>query len=771
MNKKGATDFLSRFRRGSSSRRRTVAPKGKPLQVAVQNYLMEHHLDSEAESVQDEHADAKVGILDELLQKISLYLPDDDIDTVIRAYHFADKAHLGQMRDSGLPYITHPVAVCEICAAWKLDVNALVAALLHDTIEDQDVTKQEIAETFNADVAELVDGLTKLEKIKFTSKAEQQAESFRKMLLAMAKDVRVILVKLADRLHNMRTLGGVTPDKGRRVARETLEIYAPIADRLGLNSLVREFHDLCLSASHPFRFHVLQKATMAAKGNRREVLTKILDNVVSTLTAQGIEAEVYGREKSLYSIHQKMVEQKKSFADVLDLHGFRVIVNTLPECYLALGVLHQLYRPIPGKFKDYIAIPKINGYQSLHTTLVGPHGSAVEFQVRTRDMHNMAEKGLVSHWIYKSKGADLNEIQQQTHRWLQSLLDIQSQTHDSAEFLDYVKVDLFPDAVFVLTPRGKIISLPRGATPVDFAYALHTDIGNHIVSAEVNGEAVAINTPLHSGQTINIITDENATPKTSWMEFVRTGRARSEIRNFLRKSNSNDSIKFGEKLLHQAMESLGIRIPEDEDPIWYRLAISAGAKSVDEVFLDVGLGSRLAQVVARRFLIDNPLLATTAAVLDEMSTASRSTILIQGKEGQSVQLSPCCTPIPGDQIIAMLRPGYGIVVHTSDCPTATRQKEREPERWVKVAWDEDPSKHLSTRLEITLDNEKGALGAIMIKIAEADSNIINITTKDGGMNISKVQATIQVEDRDHLAKVIRKLRTIRAVHRITRVKS
>lgn len=768
MSKKGASDFLNRFRRGSLSRRDKNSPKTKSLPVAAQNYLLLHPSEQNKKNEEDPH---KVGILDNLLQKISLYLSDEDIDAVIRGYQFADEAHAGQMRDSGLPYITHPVAVCEICAEWKLDVNALLAALLHDTIEDQDVSKQEIEDLFNTDVAELVDGLTKLDKLQFTSKAEQQAESFRKMLLAMSKDVRVILVKLADRLHNMRTLGGVTPDKGRRVARETLEIYAPIADRLGLNTLVREFHDLCLSAAHPFRYRVLQKATKAAKGNRREVLTKILDNVISTLTAQGIEAEISGREKSLYSIHRKMVEQKKTFAEVLDLHGFRVIVNTLPECYLTLGVLHQLYRPVPGKFKDYVAIPKINGYQSLHTTLVGPHGSAVEFQIRTRDMHNMAEKGLVSHWIYKSKGADLNEVQQQTHRWLQSLLDIQSQTHDSAEFLDYVKVDLFPDAVFVLTPRGKIVSLPRGATPVDFAYAIHTDIGNHIVSAEVNGEEVAINTPLHSGQTVKVITDENASPKTSWMEFVRTGRARSEIRNYLRRSNSNDSIKFGEKLLHQAMAALGIQVPDDENPIWYKLAISAGAKNIDEVFLDIGLGTRLAQVVARRFLIDNPLLATTAAVLDEMSTAYRSTILIQGKEGQSVQLATCCTPIPGDQIVAVLRPGYGIVVHTNDCPTALRLKDKEPERWVKVAWDEDPSKHLSTRIEITLDNEKGALGALMIKIAEADSNIINITTKDGGMNISKVQATIQVEDRDHLAKVFRSIRTIRAIRRITRIKN
>lgn len=422
------------------------------------------------------------------------------------AYRFADQAHLGQFRASGSPYISHPIAVTEICAGWKLDANALSAALLHDVMEDQGIAKHELAEKFGPEVAELVDGLSKLDRLDFATKAEQQAESFRKMLLAMARDVRVILIKLADRLHNMRTLDAVNPEKRRRIARETLDIYAPIAHRLGLNLLFRELQDLCFAAMYPNRYQVLYKAVLAARGNRREVIGKIADSVRAALPAAGIEAEVTGREKTLFGIYRKMVDQKKSFSDVLDIYGFRVIVHTLPECYLALGTLHQLYRPVPGKFKDYIAIPKVNGYQSLHTTLVGPYGTPVEFQFRTRDMHHVAEEGVASHWLYKGADLTLNDLQKRTHQWLQSLLDIQSQTGDSGEFLEHVKVDLFPDAVYVFTPRGKIISLPRGATPVDFAYAIHTDIGNQAVAAKVNGEFVPLRTELNSGDTVEIVT-------------------------------------------------------------------------------------------------------------------------------------------------------------------------------------------------------------------------------------------------------------------------
>ncbi len=644
-----------------------------------------------------------------------------------------------------------------------------MAALLHDVIEDQGVLKSEIAEKFNPDVANLVDGLTKLEKINFATKAEQQAESFRKMLLAMAKDVRVILIKLADRLHNIRTLDAVGPEKRRRVANETMEIYTPIAHRLGLNSLVRELQDLCFEASSPNRYSVLHKAVMAARGNRREVLTKITENITTAMPAQGIEAEVSGREKSLFSIYTKMREQKKSFSDVLDIYGFRIIVHTLAECYLALGVIHQLYRPVPGKFKDYIAIPKLNGYQSLHTTLVGPYGTPIEFQIRTRDMDHIAEKGVASHWMYKNDDVSLNDLQKQTHRWLQSLLDIQSQTGDSGEFLEHVKVDLFPDAVYVLTPKGKIISLPRGATPIDFAYSIHTDIGNQIVSAKINGEFVPLKTELGSGDTVEIITSPASNPSAQWLNYVRTGKARSEIRHYLKTVKYEESIQFGEKLLLHALQELNIPMPAKDDPQWDKLAKSSGAHPVEEIMADIGLGRRLAAVVARRFLADD-IVATSAAVIDEVNAAKMGTIFIQGTEGQAAQLSSCCCPIPGDTLIACIRPGHGLVVHTEDCPAALRQRTREPERWVSVSWDKETAKHLPTRLEITIKNEKGALGRIAAQIANADSNIIQMSMNEELLETATLQITIQVDDRKHLARVIRLVRHVPQVTRILRVK-
>lgn len=507
-----------------------------------------------------------------LTRIIGQYLDAKDVERVKEAYRFADQAHLGQFRASGEPYISHPITVTEICAGWKLDADSLMAALLHDVMEDQGVTKQELAEKFGADVSEIVDGLSKLDRLEFATKAEQQAESFRKMLLAMARDVRVILIKLADRLHNMRTLDAVSPEKRRRIARETLEIYTPIAHRLGLNALFRELQDLCFHAIYPNRYKVLHKALMAARGNRREVLGKIADAVRVALPAAGIEAEVSGREKSLYSIYMKMTEQKKSFSDVLDIYGFRVIVHTLPECYLALGTLHQLYRPVPGKFKDYIAIPKLNGYQSLHTTLVGPYGTPVEFQFRTRDMDHVAEEGVASHWLYKDEDVSLNDLQKRTHQWLQSLLDIQSQTGDSGEFLEHVKVDLFPDAVYVFTPQGKILSLPRGATPVDFAYSIHTDIGNQAVASKINGEFAPLRTELKSGDAVEIVTSPASRPSAQWLNYVRTGRARSEIRHYLRTVKYEESVAFGRRLLNQAFDQLKLPHPADEDPEWEKLA-------------------------------------------------------------------------------------------------------------------------------------------------------------------------------------------------------
>ncbi len=715
-------------------------------------------------------AAAPIASLAGLTEIISTYLDEKDIARVREAYRFSDQAHLGQFRASGAPYISHPIAVTEICAGWKLDAHALMAALLHDVMEDQHVAKHELAERFGAEVAELVDGLSKLDRLDFATKAQQQAESFRKMLLAMARDVRVILIKLADRVHNMRTLDAVTAEKRRRIARETLDIYAPIAHRLGLNLLFRELQDLCFEAMYPNRYQVLKKAVLAARGNRREVIGKISDAVRAALPAAGIEAEVSGREKTLFGVYHKMADQKKTFSEVLDIYGFRVVVHTLPECYLALGTLHQLYRPVPGKFKDYIAIPKLNGYQSLHTTLVGPYGTPIEFQFRTRDMHHVAEEGVASHWLYKEDDLSLNDLQKRTHQWLQSLLDIQSQTGDSGEFLEHVKVDLFPDAVYVFTPRGTIISLPRGATPVDFAYAIHTDIGHQAVAAKVNGDFVPLRTELTSGDTVEIITSGASRPSAQWLNYVRTGRARSEIRHYLRTVKYAESVSFGERLLTQALAELRLDLPAADDAVWEKLARASGARSRDEILADIGLGKRLAAVVARRFAPEHALVATTAAAVDEITSARAAPMTIQGNEGQAVQLAPCCGPLPGDTIVAGIRLGHGLVVHIDDCPVAMRARAREPERWVDVVWDSQPAKHFSTRLDIVTRNERGVLGRIAAEVTATDANIVHVTMHDDAVSTVALHLTIQVESRKHLAQVIRAVRHVPQVQKIVRVK-
>jgi RelA/SpoT family (p)ppGpp synthetase len=705
-----------------------------------------------------------------LQQILSTYLETKDITTIRDAYRFSDQAHLGQLRSSGSPYITHPISVAEICAGWKLDAQAIQAALLHDVMEDQGIAKQDLLEKFGDEVAELVDGLSKLDRLEFATKAQQQAESFRKMLLAMARDIRVILIKLADRLHNMRTLDAVAPDKRRRVAQETLDIYAPIAYRLGLNALYRELQDLCFEAIYPNRYHVLEKAVLAARGNRREVLSKIDEQVRAAMPAAGIESEVLSREKTLYGIYHKMVEQKKSFTNVLDIYGFRVIVRTLPECYMAMGIVHQLYRPVPGKFKDYIAIPKVNGYQSLHTTLVGPFGTPIEFQFRTHDMHQVAEEGVAAHWLYKADTASLQEIQSRTSQSLQSLLDIQSQNGDSSEFLEHVKVDLFPDAVYVFTPKGKIVSLPRGATPVDFAYMIHTDVGNHAVACKVNGENVALRTELSSGDTVSITTSPAARPSAQWLNYARTGRARSEIRHFLRTSEYDESAAFGERQLTQALKEMNLSMPSPDDAIWEKLARSSGAKSRAEILADIGLGKRLAAVVARRFAPDHPLIATTAAADEEMTAARTMPIQIRGHEGQAVQLAPCCGPLPGDVIVAGVRIGHGLVVHTAECPVAIRARMKEPDRWVDVVWDQETAKHFSARIEIMAKNERGILSRIAAEVAQADSNIINATMHEDAIDTVMLNLTVQVDSRKHLAQVFRSIRRVNQVQKIVRAK-
>src|SRR6478672_5520371 len=567
------------------------------------------------------------------------YLKPKDVARLAEAYRFSEAAHAGQTRQSGDPYISHPLAVAEILADWHLDGQTLIAALLHDVTEDTSVTKDEISDTFGKPVAELVDGVSKLDKIEFQSAEVAQAENFRKMLLAMARDVRIILIKLADRLHNMRTLGAVPPAKRRRVARETMEIYAPIANRLGLNTLFHELQELAFSHLYPGRYKVLAKATAAARGNRREMIGRTLEATKKKLADAAIPATVQGREKHVYSTYRKMIEKHLSFSEVHDIFGLRVVVKDVPACYLALGALHGLYKPIPGKFKDYIAIPKANGYQSIHTDLIGPYGVPVEVQIRTEQMHRLAESGVASHWMYKDETDQLSDLQKQTHRWLQSLLEIQNQSGDPREFLEHVKVDLFPDEVYVFTPKGRILSLPRGATTVDFAYAVHTDIGNRCVAAKVNGELVPLRQELRSGDRVEVITASHAKPNPGWLQYVRTGKARSNIRHFLKTMQYEESASLGERLLDQALRALRGTIAEIDDASWERVVREGGARSKEELLADIGLGKRLPAVVARRLM-------KGAETREESKTGG--SVTIRGTEGMAVQLASCCRPIPGD---------------------------------------------------------------------------------------------------------------------------
>ncbi|MDD5250770.1 MAG: bifunctional (p)ppGpp synthetase/guanosine-3',5'-bis(diphosphate) 3'-pyrophosphohydrolase [Rhodocyclaceae bacterium] len=696
--------------------------------------------------------------------RVAAYLKPEDVGRVEAAYHFSFDAHRGQFRFSGDPYISHPLAVAETLAEWQLDTQALIAALLHDVMEDTAITKAQIADAFGKVAAELVDGVSKLDKIENQSYEEAQAENFRKMLLAMARDVRVILIKLADRLHNMRTLEALRPDKRRRVARETLEIYAPIANRVGFNTLYRELQELAFRHLYPLRYRVLSKALKAARGNRREVVGKILEAVKKRLPAAGIEAEVIGREKHLYSIYRKMREKSLSFSQVLDIYGFRVIVKDVPTCYLALGALHGLYKPVPGKFKDYLAIPKANGYQSLHTTLIGPYGTPVEIQIRTAEMNHVAESGVASHWLYKEDQSTLTDLQKTTHKWLQSLLELQSASGDSTEFLEHVKVDLFPGEVYVFTPRGKILALPRGATPVDFAYAVHTDIGNRCVACRINFESMPLRTELRNGDRVEIITAPLAAPNPNWLTYVRTAKARAQIRHFLKNQQSSESTALGEQLLSQALRAMDIDIRGVAVTVWDRFLRACGVKSKQDVLSDIGLGKRLPAIVARR-------LAGGLDAKQEAAAAGKaaSTILIHGNEGMTVQLAKCCRPIPGDPIIGIIRKGQGLVVHTHDCRALSRSR-RERGSWVDVAWAPDISRSFEVSIRIVANNRPGVLAKISAAIAEEESNIVNVSMDDDQGGTTSLYFTLQVADRIHLARILRSLRRIPEVVRITRLK-
>ncbi|MBX3621071.1 MAG: bifunctional (p)ppGpp synthetase/guanosine-3',5'-bis(diphosphate) 3'-pyrophosphohydrolase [Rhizobacter sp.] len=724
-----------------------------------------------------------------LVKKLD-YLDTADIKRVREAYRFADEAHLGQFRASGEPYITHPIAVAGMCADWKLDAQAIMAALMHDAMEDCGVTKVELIERFGAATADLVDGLTKLDKLQFSTKEESQAESFRKMLLAMARDVRVILVKLADRLHNMRTMEAMVPAKRVRIARETLDIYAPIAHRLGLNQTYRELQELSFQHLRPWRHAALSKAVKRARGYRRDIVERIQREVEKAFADAKQKVQVYGREKTLFSIYTKMREKHLTFAQVNDIFGFRIVVNTLPECYLALGVLHQLYKPMPGRFKDYIAIPKANGYQSLHTTLVSPLGTAVEFQIRTEPMHAVAEKGIAAHWMYKIGGAGGNSQAQDAQRlgalWLQSLVDIQDETRDASEFLEHVKIDLFPDAVYVFTPKSKIMALPRGATPVDFAYAIHSDVGDHCVAAKVNGDPVALRTELRSGDVVEVVTAPGARPNPGWLNFVRTGRARSKIRHYLKNMEQEESQQLGEKLLTQALRAEGLTLP-DSDPgdttavaLWQALTRWSGNRTRGDLLTDIGLGRKIAIIVAKRLaqlMLERgskpdalTLTMGRYAAQDDL-TPTQGLVVIDGTEGASVQMAPCCRPIPGDAIVGYLGRGEGLLVHTADCSVGKRLFERDSERWITVDWAEEPVRPFEAGVTLLLKNGKGVLAQVAQAVSAAEADITHIDMDDEpAAETTELRLLVSVRDRLHLADVMRTLRRAPAVLRVVRVK-
>ena len=703
-----------------------------------------------------------------LAERLAQYLTPSELKKIKEAYRFSDEMHLGQVRKSGEPYISHPIAVAEICAEWKLDAQAIMAALLHDVMEDQDVRKDELIERFGAPVAALVDGLSKLDKIEFQSQIEQQAENFRKMLLAMARDVRVILVKLADRLHNMRTLDAMAVDKRRRIARETMEVYVPIAHRLGLNNIYRELQDLAFAHMFPLRYRTISKAVRAARGNRREVVSKIMESVKQALATAGISAEIQGREKTLYGIYRKMRNKHLSFSQVLDVYGFRVVVDNFPNCYVALGTLHALFKPMPGKFKDYIAIPKLNGYQSLHTTLIGPYGTPVEFQIRTEEMQHVAESGVAAHWLYKNEDSSLTDLQQRTHAWLQSLLDIQNQTGDSAEFLEHVKIDLFPDSVYVFTPKSTIIALPRGATALDFAYTIHTGVGDHAVSARINHESAPLKTELRNGDIVAIDVSDDARPTPNWLSFVRTGKARSAIRHHLRTINPAEAIELGQMLLEQAMVALNIpaTLPTH---LAERLINETSAKSLNELYADIGVGKRMAALVARH-IFGLAEMQTGAAAHPKNPTEKKiDPVSISGNEPASVLLAPCCLPIPGDAVIGHLRRDQTLSVHTADCEMAKRLRTKEPGRWIDVNWASELHRRFECRIRVLVQDEKGALARIAAEIGESDANIVHVGMDEGHASLfTELSFTIQVEGRVHLARLMRNVRRVHGVARILR---
>ncbi|HAE79679.1 bifunctional GTP diphosphokinase/guanosine-3',5'-bis pyrophosphate 3'-pyrophosphohydrolase [Morganella morganii] len=685
------------------------------------------------------------------------YLPKEQIDLLKQAYVVARDAHEGQTRSSGEPYITHPVAVACILAEMRLDLETLMAALLHDVIEDTPATFQDIEQLFGTTVAGLVEGVSKLDKLNFRDKKEAQAENFRKMVMAMVKDIRVILIKLADRTHNMRTLGSLRPDKRRRIARETLEIYSPLAHRLGIHHIKTELEELGFEALYPNRYRVIKEVVKAARGNRKEMIQKILSEIEGRLTEAGISCKVSGREKHLYSIYRKMHLKEQRFHSIMDIYAFRVIVSTVDTCYRVLGQVHGLYKPRPGRVKDYIAIPKANGYQSLHTSLIGPHGVPVEVQIRTEDMDQMAEMGVAAHWAYKEHGESGTTAQVRAHRWMQSLIELQQSTGNTFEFIESVKSDLFPDEIYVFTPEGRIVELPTGSTPVDFAYAVHTDIGHSCVGARVDRQPYPLSQQLTSGQTVEIITAPGARPNAAWLNFVVSSKARAKIRQLLKNLKRDDSVNLGRRLLNHALGN-GRKITDIPQENISRELVRMKLATLDDLLAEIGLGNAMSVVVARN-LLNEP----------ESNTEENTTrkLPIKGADGVLITFAKCCRPVPGDPIIAHISPGKGLVIHHESCRNI-RGYEKEPEKFMAVEWDSDIDTDFIAEIKVDMFNHQGALANLTAAINDANSSIQSMNTeeKDGRVYCAFIRLT--AKDRIQLANIMRKIRIMPDVLRVSR---
>lgn len=704
----------------------------------------------------------------ELCDKLSHYLEQEQIDDVLKAFEYARRAHLGQFRKSGEAYICHPLSVAISLSGMRMDVNGIMAAILHDVIEDSSTTKEALAATFNEEVAELVDGVSKLGTIENKSKQESKAESVRKMILAMAKDLRVIMVKLADRLHNMETLGAMAPAKQRVIARETLDIYVPLAARLGMNDIRHQLEMLSFAALYPMRNRILSEAVSKSRGNRTQILTTIEKSITQRLNACALVAKVSGREKHLYSIYKKMQRKKISFSDVFDVYAFRIYCHDADACYRVLGLIHSLFRPLPGRFKDYIALPKANGYQSLHTIMVGPYGIPLEIQIRTFEMHQLSETGIAAHWLYKKGDKKASESNERAKAWLHDLLELQKEAGDSVEFIDNLKVDLFPKEVFVFTPKGLVVKMPRGSSMVDFAYAVHTDVGNRCVSARVNRRLVPLQTQLGNGMTVEVVTHSTAEPNPIWLNYVVTAKARSAIRSYLKHLQKGEAINLGKRLFKRELKSIGLTKKSASTEQLNELVSVFSFDTLEQLYRAIGLGDCMPFVVVQR-LVDIASLADKT--LESSKQKTDSPLLIKGTEGIVISLPQCCRPLPGDPIIGYFNPGRGIVIHRLECKNSSEDRKKQ-NQWLNVEWsDKIKGNEFTTDVRIELLNERGALATIISIISAMDSNIENVSVIEQDGRVSVDLITITVFDRVHLAAIIRKLKNLSIVLKIIRVKS